>query len=339
MTGEYVKDQPAGFSNRIQRIAIVGAGGTVGRPITEELLRTGQHSVTALTRIGSTSQVPSGVQSIAVDYDDEASLVRALQGHDCLIISLSVQTPRDTQPKLLQAASQAGIRHVMPNVWGCDVMHPPLADSGLNWGGFRELVAGIEAKGMGWTALICGFWYEHSLVLGPSAFGFDLPAKKLILNDDGNTKINISTLAQCGRAVSTLLSLPVLPEDEQDDQLTLSRWRNKPVYISSFLLSQRDMLASWLRVTGETADSWTIEQESSQGRYERGLELMKKGDHAGLLLAMYSRVLFPNGDGNHEQRRGLDNDLLRLPTEDLDEHTRQAKAMSDRGYNYMTNRN
>lgn len=315
------------------------AGGTVGRPITEELLRTGQHSVTALTRIGSTSQVPSGVQSIAVDYDDEASLVRALQGHDCLIISLSVQTPRDTQPKLLQAASQAGIRHVMPNVWGCDVMHPPLADSGLNWGGFRELVAGIEAKGMGWTALICGFWYEHSLVLGPSAFGFDLPAKKLILNDDGNTKINISTLAQCGRAVSTLLSLPVLPEDEQDDQLTLSRWRNKPVYISSFLLSQRDMLASWLRVTGETADSWTIEQESSQGRYERGLELMKKGDHAGLLLAMYSRVLFPNGDGNHEQRRGLDNDLLRLPTEDLDEHTRQAKAMSDRGYNYMTNRN
>ncbi|RAH59385.1 oxidoreductase CipA-like protein [Aspergillus piperis CBS 112811] len=339
MTNQYAKDQLAGFSNRIQRIAIVGAAGTVGKPITEELLRTGQHSVTALTRIGSTSQVPAGVQSITVDYDDEASLVRALQGQDCLIISLSVRTPRDTQSKLLQAASQAGIRHVMPNVWGCDVTHPPLADSGLNWGGFRDLVAGIEAEGMAWTALICGFWYEHSLVLGPSAFGFDLSAKKLILNDDGNTKVNVSTLAQCGRAVATLLSLPVLPEDEQDDQLTMSRWRNKPMYISDFLLTQRDMLASWLRVTGDTADSWTIEQEPSQSRYERGLESVKQGDHAGLVLAMYSRVFFPNGDGNYEQRQGLDNNLLRLPTEDLDEHTREAKLMFDRGYNYMTNRN
>ncbi|GKZ20829.1 hypothetical protein AbraIFM66951_004096 [Aspergillus brasiliensis] len=339
MTSDYVKHQPAGFSNRIQRIAIVGAGGTVGKPITEELLRTGKHRVTALTRIGSTSQVPAGVQSIPVDYDDETSLVRALQDQDCLLISLSVRTPPDTQSKLLQAASQAGVRHVMPNVWGCDVTHPPLADSGLNWGGFRDLVAGIEARGMRWTALVCGFWYEHSLVMGPSAFGFDLPARKLHLNDDGNTKINISTLDQCGRAVATLLSLPVLPEDEEDDQLTLSRWWNKPVYISSFLLSQRDMLASWLRVTGETVDSWTIEQESSQARYERGMDLMKKGDHAGLILAMYSRVFYPNGDGNHEQRRGLDNDLLGLPVEDLDEHTRQAKAMLARGYNYMTNRN
>jgi len=46
--------------------------------------------------------------------------------------------------------------------------------------------------------------------------------------------------------------LKELPDDESDTSLTLSRWMNKPLYISSFLISQRDMLDSVNRVMGTT---------------------------------------------------------------------------------------
>ncbi|PYI09594.1 NAD(P)-binding protein [Aspergillus sclerotiicarbonarius CBS 121057] len=340
MTTKYAKDQPSGFTNHIHRIAIVGAGGSVGKPIAEALLQTGKHTITALTRPNSQSKLPSGVQSISVDYNDTSSLATALKEQDCLIITLSVQAPPDTQSKLISAAATAGIKYVMPNVWGCDLMHDPLANSGLTWGQMRSTLTDIEKKGLTWTALICGFWYEHSLLLGSGGFGFDFPGKKLTLNDDGNTKINVSTQVQCGRAVATLLSLKVLPEDEHDEGLTVSRWANKPVYISSFLLSQRDMFESWKRVTGEKerGEGWTVVEEGSKERYERGLKMMRNGDREGFLLAMYSRVFFPNGDGDHEHRVGLDNELLGLPVEDLDEQTLKAKGMLERGWHYFTNR-
>ncbi|PYH88176.1 NAD(P)-binding protein [Aspergillus ellipticus CBS 707.79] len=340
MSATYAKDQPAGFTNEIRRVAVVGAGGSVGRPITEALLQTGRHSVTALTRAGSTSSLPDGLLAVAVDYSDPPSLVAALQGQDCLIITLAVTAPPDTQSKLIQAAAQAGVPYVMPNIWGCDVMHEPLVKSGLAWERSRAAFTEIEAAGVSsWVALVCGFWYEHSLVLGPGAFGFDFAQKRLFLNDDGHTKISISTQVQCGRAVATLLSLPRLPTDAQDDRLTLSRWHNKPVYVSSFLLSQQEAFESWLRVSGDSAPDWTIEHAPATERYEQGMARMKSGDRSGFVQAMYSRVFFPNGDGDHDTRVGLDNALLGLPVEDLDEQTRHAKARVDRGYNYLTNRN
>ncbi|OOF93598.1 hypothetical protein ASPCADRAFT_517146 [Aspergillus carbonarius ITEM 5010] len=339
MTPIYAKDQPTGFTNRIQRIAIVGAGGSVGSPITQALLQTGNHTITALTRADSQTRLPPGVHSIAVDYDSPTSLSNALLHQDCLIITLSVQAPPDTQSKLIQAAASAGVKHVMPNVWGCDVMHQPFISSGLNWERLRHSLDEIPSQGLTWTALVCGFWYEHSLLLGPGGFGFDFAEKKLTLNDDGNTKINVSTQTQCGRAVAALLSLKIYPEDEHDREVTLSRWANKPVYISSFLLSQRDMFESWKRVTGEEeGGKWTVVQEGSKERFERGLEMMRKGDRRGFVLAMYSRVFYPNGDGDHEHRVGLDNEVLGLPVEDLDEQTRKAKGMWERGYHYFTNR-
>ena len=326
-------------SSKLTHTRSIQAGGSVGSPITQALLQTGNHTITALTRADSQTRLPPGVHSIAVDYDSPTSLSNALLHQDCLIITLSVQAPPDTQAKLIQAAASAGVKHVMPNVWGCDVMHQPFISSGLNWERLRHSLDEIPSQGLTWTALVCGFWYEHSLLLGPGGFGFDFAEKKLTLNDDGNTKINVSTQTQCGRAVAALLSLKIYPEDEHDREVTLSRWANKPVYISSFLLSQRDMFESWKRVTGEEeGGKWTVVQEGSKERFERGLEMMRKGDRRGFVLAMYSRVFYPNGDGDHEHRVGLDNEVLGLPVEDLDEQTRKAKGMWERGYHYFTNR-
>jgi hypothetical protein len=308
----------------------------VGKYITQELLQTGQHTVTALTRADSKNSLPSSVRTVTVDYDDESTLVAALQNQQFLIITLSVTAPKDTQSKLIQAAAKAGVPYVMPNCYGVDITDEKLLKESLAGEPVKQACAEIEATGVSvWVALVCGFWYEFSLSTGPEWFGFDFKEKKVTFYDDGSTKINVSTWEQCGRAVAALLKFKELPEDENDKSPTVSGWANKPLFISSFLASQRDMFESWKRITGDKDEDWTIEYEPTAERYQRGIERMQKGDRRGFAQALYARVFYPNGGGDYESRRGLDNSVLGLPKEDLDERTKHAKEMFESGYSYF----
>lgn len=86
---------------------------------------------------------------------------------------------------------------------------------------------------------------------------------------------------------------------------------------------------------GDKEEDWTIEYEPTAVRYQRGIERMHKGDRYGFAQAMYARVFYPNGGGDYESSRGLDNDVLGLPQEGLDERTKHAKEMIEAGYSYF----
>ena len=183
----------------------------------------------------------------------------------------------------------------------------------------------------------CSYWYQFSLAQAPQAYGFDFKNKKVTFIDDGKTKINTSTWEQCGRALASLFSLPVLPEDMNDKSLTLSHWRNGAVHIQSFFLNQRDMLDSVLRVTGEKESDWTIEYQDAKERWQQGMAWMKEGGAnagAGYIQAMYSRVFYKDGSGDFSDK--LDNDKLGLPEESLDEATKEGLKLVEGGYNYFT---
>ena len=83
------------------------------------------------------------------------------------------------------------------------------------------------------------------------------------------------------------------------------------------------MLASALRVTGTTEADWTITYEPSHERFAKGLSEVKEGNRAGFAKVLYTRIFFPDGCGNIEHKGPL-NDLLNLPTEDIDEATKVA---------------
>jgi hypothetical protein len=159
-----------------------------------------------------------------------------------------------------------------------------------------------------------GFWYEWSLSI-PAAYGFDFAKKNVTFFDDGDTKISTSTWPQVGRGVAALMSLP----GEE-----LEKLKNKVVFINSFTLSQKDMLDSVLRVTGDSIDDWTVTKEPATERYTAGVEAMMKGDRVGFARMMYTRVFYPDGNGDYETSRGTSNALLGLPKEDLDEATKAA---------------
>jgi hypothetical protein len=118
--------------------------------------------------------------------------------------------------------------------------------------------------------------------------------------------------------VAKLLSLPI-----SGGSPSLDDWKNKAVFISSFRVSQLDMFQSVLRVMPGTEESdWTITHEGTKERFDRGAELLKKGNIQGFGMKLYVRSFYP--DGRADLTAILDNERLDLPKEDLDEATKVA---------------
>lgn len=154
----------------------------------------------------------------------------------------------------------------------------------------------------------------------PAAFGFDFSNKAVTFFDQGETKISLSTWPQVGRAVAALLSLPIHSENGP----SLDNYRNQVVYVNSFTVSQKDMLASVLRVTGDKEEDWNISKESSKERYTTGIKQMKEGEKIGFAKMMYTRVFYPDGSGNTEAKKNQLNEILGMKKEDLDVATKAA---------------
>lgn len=290
--------------------------------------------MTAVTREDSKSKLPEGVKVARINYDDEKTIVSAFEGQQVLIITLDARAPPEIHSKLVEAAAKAGVPYVMPNSWGGDFLNKKLAEENLYGVGCIQRAAEIVNAGVSsYTNMVCGHWYEWSLALGEPFYGIDIKNRKATFIDDGKARVNTSTWDLCGKALAAFLSLKELPEDENDKSLSISQWKNKQLVISSFLVSQRDMLDSVHRVMGTTDKDWEISYEPSGERYQRGLTEMKSGDRVGFARAMYTRYFYPNGDGNYGASRGLQNDLLGLEKEDLDEATKRTVEMVESGWN------
>jgi putative NADH-flavin reductase len=87
-------------------------GGNSGKFITEALLKTGKHAVTAITRADSKSELPEGAISKAVDYEKPETIVEALKGQEALVITLNAFA-LSNEVKLIEAAEKAGVQYQM----------------------------------------------------------------------------------------------------------------------------------------------------------------------------------------------------------------------------------
>jgi NAD(P)H-binding len=305
----------------------------MGWHITEALLKTGKHVVKIISRPNSTNKLPDGAEVVRVNYnsDDNTELVEALKGQQALIITMSVTAPSDTISKLVQAAAEADVPYVLPNWYGHDPADEKMCDDILFTPFKTRIIAEFESLGASsYIMLACGFWYEFGLGGGADRYGFDFKKRSLTLFDGGNAAISTSTWSRCANAIANLLSLKELPDDQDDHSVTLSQFRNGPVYISSFELTQRDMFESVKRVTGTTDADWTITDESSEKRWKSARDaLLNHGDSHAFAKMLYSRTFFPNGGGDIKANRTLHNDVLGLEKEDLDKFTAVAVSMGE----------
>jgi uncharacterized protein YbjT (DUF2867 family) len=110
------------MSGEVKRIAVIGATGMLGLPVTRALLAAG-FEVTALVRDPAAARrvLPPEVALVPADVRDEASLRRGLAGADALYLSLSVapgehrgdfHTEAQGLAHILEAARAEGIKRI-----------------------------------------------------------------------------------------------------------------------------------------------------------------------------------------------------------------------------------
>lgn len=326
MTQQYAS---ASKPNYLRNVAVVGGSGRQGRHIVEELLKTGKHQVTILTR-STNGDFPTGARLAVVNYDDSASLVEALKGQDALVITMNTSAPKDTSPKLIEAAAKAGVSWIIPDEWGVDTTNVEFGKEvflGPAKVAARELIEKLGVSS--WTGVACGYWYEYSLGTFKESFGFDLQKREVTFFDDGNFRTIASTHKQVARAVASLVSMKILPENEEDSSICLDRdFKNKFAYIKSFLVSQKDMFASLKRVTSTVDGDWKVDHQSARDRIAEGHKQLSSGDRLGFVKVLYTRTMCFE-EGNFELKYKLANEALNLPVEDLDRCTKGAIDLSD----------
>lgn len=306
------------------------ATGHVGGAFAKELLKTGKHTVTALSRENSTATPPEGVKVAKVNYDDEASLVSALKGQQFLIITLRYDAPADLHGKIVSAAAEAGVSYVMPNVYNYPIDADTVAEDDHHHKGGLARIKEVEDAGLSPVALACGFWYEWSLSLGNQWFGFDIKDRKVTFFDEGKRVITVSTWDQCGRAVAALLSLP---EASSSGGPSVADFKGKFVKVHSFRVSQRDMLDSLHRVLDTTDADWDISHEAVEKRRKDGAEELRNGDFRGFAKWLYAIVFAVDNENSDYAGQHGDgaNGVLGLPGESLDEATRRTVAIVESG--------
>ncbi|KAJ5297433.1 hypothetical protein PENANT_c005G06526 [Penicillium antarcticum] len=317
------------MSAPLERVAIVGATGRIGGAFAEALVKTGKHTVTALTRPGGKGKIPDGVDSVEVNYDDQASIIEPLKGQQFLIITLAVSAPDDLHARIAAAAGKAGVPYIMPNVFGYPIDPKEVKDEDRYSQLILSRIGDVEKTNFSSTIkMSCGFWYEWSLALGNQWFGFSIKDRKITFFDDGKRTITVSTWDQCGRALAALLSLP-----ESDGPTSVASFKNKDVLIKSFRVSQRDMLDSLHRVLGTTDADWKIEYEPTAKRMQDGAEEMKNGVFTGFPKMLYGGVFLTSSQfSDYAATMPLANEVLGLPTEDLDEATKRTVDMVESGW-------
>jgi hypothetical protein len=267
--------------------------------------------------------LPEGVQRVDVDYNDHSGLVEALKGQDFLIITLFILAPPETEGKILKAAAEAGVKYVMPNIYGADIKNEKMKED-MMYQMALKTVGYIESLGMKHFTLACAVWYEWSVAAGEGWFGFTIQDRTVTMFDDGKIKVPVSTWPDCGKAIAAFLSLPIS---------SLEKRANQPLYVQSFELSQFDMLHSIHKVLGTSDSDWKITYQSTAERAQQGLEAFQKGgfESGGMGRYLYMRYFQRAAAGELKQPRD-DLDALGVKKDTIDDATRKAVEMVQEGW-------
>ncbi|KAH7412831.1 hypothetical protein BKA64DRAFT_731109 [Cadophora sp. MPI-SDFR-AT-0126] len=304
----------------IKTIAIVGATGNLGRLITNALLSTNKFAITAISRSGSESTLPTD-PSITIkrgDYSSPEFLADTFAGIEAVILCLHHNSIPDLEIKLIDGAAAAGVKWIFPTEFGHDSGNKELTRVGIVNSkklGPRKRIEELAEKNpdLKWIGIINNPWFDFAMKR--NMFLIDPKRRTASLLSGGTAKFNTTMISTTALSIARLLSLPIA----SDEGAALSDYGNKFVYISSFRVSQRDILDSVQRVTGTSDADWTITHTDVQAFIDEGPAKLAKGDMTAVLNLLFGSLAKEGLGGDYESTKGLSNAILKLPEENLDE--------------------
>ena len=159
------------YTFRKQAVAIIGATGQIGTPLTKNLLALG-HNVIILHRTLSaqnseqlSAYKAQGAQLVAVqDMLDIDQMTAALKGVETLISAVpgSKEIITEAEPLWLQAAVKANVKRFVPTEFGCHTRNLDDGD-GILFDYKRALHKKIMESGIGWTFFYNGGIFDYFL--------------------------------------------------------------------------------------------------------------------------------------------------------------------------------
>ena len=150
------------------KIAIIGATGQVGTPLTQTLLAEG-HAVRILTRTETNGRLGeyqnAGAEiKVCPDMKDTASVAAAIKGYDTLICATpaSESIITEFEPVWLEAAVQSGVERFVPTEFGAHTRNLEFGD-GVLFDHKKRLHEKIFESGIGWTFFYNGGIFDYLL--------------------------------------------------------------------------------------------------------------------------------------------------------------------------------
>ncbi|RAH86325.1 NAD(P)-binding protein [Aspergillus japonicus CBS 114.51] len=248
----------------IHKVAIFGASGNFGTPITAALQCAPAFAITIITRPESTSTFPPGLPVIRTPYT-LADLTAALTGQDAAICVVG-PGGIPAQATMVEAAAAAGVqRFIIDDFgWGHNPHSLPEfsaihAQRRVGWDLAQQTAR--ENPGFTFTGITTGNPIDWAMKKFPM-MGFDIAHEAAIIYDSGTEKFTGTTLAGIGQAVVGVL---LHPEETA----------NRFVKVLSIVTSQNELLEAFQRASGR---QWTVQRDSAQRLMESGHRKFEGGN-------------------------------------------------------------
>lgn len=254
------------ITSQSRKIAILGASGTLGKPLLAALLASpAAHTITVVQRTDATSTFAPRVRVLKGDLFSESFLASAFTGQDVVVLMPPLPHIISLQEPAVRAAAQVGVPYVFPAEFGPDPFATALIrDNDLlqSKNRIRNLVEELGVSS--WVSIVVGPWIEYGVGFG--LWGVDAKARKATIWNGAEGKVNSASAKYAGEALAAALNLP---------EADLAKVKNGAIYTPSLRFTQRELLAAAQKLTG---GEWTVEERPVQDvvrEYEEGLA---KGD-------------------------------------------------------------
>ncbi|KAE8442855.1 hypothetical protein EG329_002597 [Mollisiaceae sp. DMI_Dod_QoI] len=292
------------MSSQIKNVILIGAGGKLGPFILSAFDSDPRFNITILSRASSTSTFPAHIKihTISDDYP-ELELLKAFKGQDAIISTIATASA-EQQKSFIEVAIKVGVKRFVPSEFGGDVRNenamallPQFFKGKLD---IVEYLKGKEREGLTWTSFVTGPFFDLAMKIG--YMGINIQEQKATLYNNGTSLWCTTTMAAIGLAVKNAM-------------LISEKTANKYMYIDSFTVSQKQVLAAFEKATGK---KWPVTYADAEEDKKDGLEKMAKGDFSGAAqLIRYINLVDGHG-GNYMQYKEGANELLSVPKQSLD---------------------
>ncbi|PVH72225.1 NAD(P)-binding protein [Cadophora sp. DSE1049] len=293
------------MSSPIRNVIVIGASGDVGRIAISALVSTG-FKVSALTRESSNATFPPEINVHKTDYS-LPSLLTAFKGQDAIVSAIAAASAQQ-QTAIIDAAIASGVRRFIPSEFGIDTADPRAGDFVPALKAKQDTVKYLQTKessGLSWTAIVVGSLFDWTFH-HPGLMGWNIPQRKATLFDGGEYEFEATNLSQMGLTIATVLK----PEYFEST-------KNQHVYVNSFTVTQSQVLAGLEKLLGYKLE---VEEGNATDLGVQALAAIGRGEgRAAHLNAIVAAIYGNGGLNNYSKTRGVWNEKLGLPEEELED--------------------